>query len=141
MATMIEKQVASIQKELEKLQKSLETHTARLEKKIAKVKDLNCEWSSEEWRSRNEQIRERHIGEAIIPYGSDDDLITAKQSEAWWNWTSEIGEVEDLKGKIERTKSRLEKMTGKFEIQRSEIEAKQQRMRSVQGLKLLDELQ
>ena len=117
---MNEKQLQSIIKELEKLNIRKEKAVASLEKKIAKCEKLGCNWTDEEFRTRIKKFYARHEGESIIPFGNDDDLITGKQNEAYFDKSLAESNLEDIEHRIKNAESRLNKKT---EIVKAELEA------------------
>lgn len=102
--TMTEKKMISIQKEIEKLQKSLSTHKERLEKKNAKCKSLDCDWTREE----------------MIYHSEEKNDMTDDQWSAWFNRKCEESEVEDLESRIANANKRLQKVTGVFDKELAE---------------------
>ena len=69
---------------------------------------LNCNWTDEEYRARRIAICDRHPGQAIIPFGQDDDLITAKQNAAYFDLSLAQHNVEDAKRSLEFARKELD---------------------------------
>lgn len=99
MATMIERQAASVQKELEKLNARLAREQARLAKKTAAAEKLNATCTREEWFAG---MREAYTDEQRWAF-------TEK-------WSAER-DVEDTERQIANAEKRLAKLTGKVEAQ------------------------
>ena len=101
MATMIERQAASVQKELEKLNARLAREQAKLTKKIAAAEKLNATCTREEWFAG---MREA--------YNND-------QKDAWFEMECAKHDVEDTESHIANAEKRLAKLTGKVEAQQT----------------------
>lgn len=113
--TMAEKKMISARKEVEKLEASLTRAIDRLEKKNALCVKLGCDWTLEEWRERNNIIRERHKGEAIIPFGNDDDVMTGKQNAAHFDRSLAQSNLEDVERRLESARKYLDKAILEYE--------------------------
>ena len=121
MATMIERQAESIRREIEKLSKSLNIHTERLAKKTTKASAVDALWSREQW------------------FAGKRETGTPEQIEAWWNWTMEQSEVDDLNSRIENAQKRLAKAEAKVEAQKSADANKETPMSRVKALRKIVE--
>ena len=99
MATMIERQAASVQKELEKLNARLAREQARLVKRTAAAEKLGANCTREEW------------------FGGKRDEFTPEQAWSWIDMEGSKREIADIEGQIANAEKRLAKLTGKVEAQ------------------------
>ena len=107
MATMIERQAASVQKELDKLIARLAREQARLVKKTAAAEKLGANCTSEEW------------------FGGKRDEFTPEQAWSWIDMEGSKREIADLERQIANAEKRLAKLTGKVEAQQEANAAKE----------------
>lgn len=108
MATMIERQAASVQKELDKLTARLAREQAKLAKKTAAAEKLNATCTCEEW------------------YAGMREAYTPEQGWAWCEARHAKQDVEDTERQIANAQKRLDKLTGKVDEQNAKIAAKEQ---------------
>ena len=99
MATMIERQAASVQKELEKLNARLAREQAKLAKKTAAAEKLGATCTEHEW------------------YAGKREEYTPEQGWAWCEALHAKKDVEDTERQIVNAEKRLAKLTGKVEAQ------------------------
>ena len=97
MATMIERQAASVQKEIEKLNARLVREKAQLAKKTAAAEKIGANCTRAEWFAG---MREAYTDEQRWAF-----------TEVW----SAQNDVEDTEGRIANAEKRLAKLTGKVE--------------------------
>lgn len=100
MATMIERQAASVQKELDKLNARLTREQARLNKLTAKAEAVGATCTRDEW------------------YAGMREAYTDEQKDAWFDVACATRDVEDTKSQIENAEKRLAKLTGKVEARK-----------------------
>lgn len=120
--TMAEKKLESIKKEITKATASLERYTNSYNKKNELCIKLGCDWTDEEYRARQQALRDRHKGEAIIPLGNDDDIITVKQNGTWFDRELLKSNIEDAQERLDNAFRRLEKAEAEFAKVESRIE-------------------
>ena len=101
MATMIERQAASVQKELEKLNARLAREQAKLAKKTAAAEKLGATCTEHEW------------------YAGKREEYTPEQGWAWCEALHAAKDVKDTERQIENAEKRLAKLTGKVEAQQT----------------------
>ena len=99
MATMIERQMASIQKEIEKLNARLTREQARLVKKTAAAEKIDANCTREEW------------------FAGKREAFTDEQRQAWFEKRVAETDVEDTERQIANAQKRLDKISGKVEAQ------------------------
>lgn len=110
--TMKEKQMLSASKEVEKLQIRIQKLNEKLLKKEALAVKHGCStWDNAEWRRRLDAMQARHPGQAMIPFGEDDDLITEKQNSVMWDLYSISQEIKDERRRLEISLKKLQKLT------------------------------
>lgn len=95
MATMIERQAASVQKELDKLNARLAREQAKLEKKTAAAEKLGATCTEHEW------------------YAGMREAYTPEQGWAWCEMRHADKDVQETKAHIANAEKRLAKLSGK----------------------------